>query len=145
MNNIEIKTSLPLDKDGFLRRECPNSACLKEFKWLPTEPQEGAPPTEVYYCPYCAQPSKPSSWLTQPQVEFFRNVAAKEAIKKFQDELGNASSLFSISAEGCSEPVPLTEPDDMHKVVPSCHPNEPLKVDESWSQDLHCLICGETF
>ena len=36
---FSIEMSLPLDSDGFLRRQCP--ACEREFKWLHAE-SEGA-------------------------------------------------------------------------------------------------------
>ena len=30
----------------------------------------------------------------------------------------------------------------MREVKPLCHPWEPIKVDEGWHGDIHCLICG---
>lgn len=38
MSEIPIPMSLPLDKDGFLRRECPN--CERQFKWWPSSSSE---------------------------------------------------------------------------------------------------------
>ena len=64
-NMTEIPMSLPLDKDSFLRRECPN--CERQFKWWPTPPEEEiseetqeAP--EAYFCPYCHEPTSPDAW-----------------------------------------------------------------------------------
>jgi len=37
---------------------------------------------------------------------------------------------------------PLTEPDDMRRIDFACHPAEPVKVLESWSEPPHCLVCG---
>ena len=52
--DVTLGVSLPLDSEGFLRRECPT--CEREFKWLPnldeneeTEPTAGG----GYFCPYC--------------------------------------------------------------------------------------------
>ena len=49
--------SVPLDSDGFIRRECPT--CEREFKSLAA--QGDAPKTELAeggaYCPYCAPPA----------------------------------------------------------------------------------------
>ncbi len=59
-DEVTLSMSLPLDGDGFLRRECPT--CEREFKWLPS-PQHGEgdaaaasdePAPERYFCPYCA-------------------------------------------------------------------------------------------
>jgi hypothetical protein len=38
MSEISIPMSLPLDTDGFLRRECPN--CERQFKSRPTQSSE---------------------------------------------------------------------------------------------------------
>ena len=35
MDEIEIPVTMPLDGDGFLRRECPT--CEEEFKWYAHE------------------------------------------------------------------------------------------------------------
>jgi hypothetical protein len=35
MGDVSIPMSLPLDGDGFLRRECPK--CERQFKWLHRE------------------------------------------------------------------------------------------------------------
>jgi hypothetical protein len=62
-DEVQLSMSLPLDGDGFLRREC--ATCEREFKWLPSPDQleEGngesraaatdAQPPDAYYCPYC--------------------------------------------------------------------------------------------
>jgi hypothetical protein len=60
MSEMSIAMSLPLDKDGFLRRECPH--CERQFKWWPTAPSEDAPEEarntpEAYFCPYCHEPA----------------------------------------------------------------------------------------
>jgi hypothetical protein len=39
-------------------------------------------------------------------------------------------------------PVP-DEPNDMRRVDFRCHPAEPAKVLESWTEPVHCLICGQ--
>jgi hypothetical protein len=70
-DNFETSMSIPLDSDGFLRRECPT--CERELKWKyldeeggeeAAEPEEGG-----YYCPYCAIPAPPANWLTKAQAE----------------------------------------------------------------------------
>ena len=70
-DEVQLSVALPLDSDGFLRRECPT--CEREFKWLPLPDTEGdeaviagneegkAP--ESYYCPQ-GLPSASTSRLT---------------------------------------------------------------------------------
>jgi hypothetical protein len=57
--------SLPLDSDGFLRRQCPT--CERELKWLAKEEEGEDPLTEPeggYFCPYCAIQAPSDSWWT---------------------------------------------------------------------------------
>jgi hypothetical protein len=60
-------------------------------------------------------------------------------------ERGNRRSNWisiEISALDLSLPEPLVELDDMIHVALPCHPEEPLKVDKAWEQEVACLVCG---
>lgn len=52
-DRIELGMTIPLDSDGFLRRECPS--CEREFKWRPSESdaeEAGESTDDVgYFCP----------------------------------------------------------------------------------------------
>lgn len=147
--------SLPLDADGFLRRECPN--CERQFKWWSTPPSEDdagetqeAP--EAYYCPYCHEPASPDGWWTKEQLEYVHKLAAAEVmgpeLRRFKDDMerGNRRSRglirFDVSPPPLSRPEPLTEPDDMVRIDVPCHPEEPTKVEEGWDGEVACLVCG---
>ena len=147
--------SLPLDTDGFLRRECPT--CERQFKWWPTSPSEEAAEVaqetpEVYYCPYCHEPAGPEAWWTKKQLEYVQELAAAEVLgpelRRFKNDMegGNRRSRelirFDVSLPPLSRPEPLAEPDDMVRIDVPCHPEEPLKVDEGWDQEVACLVCG---
>ena len=147
----EIPMSLPLDKDGFLRRECPN--CERRFKWWPTPPSEDASgeAPEAYFCPYCHEPAPLGSWWTKEQLEYAKELAAAEALgpqlrrMKGNLERGNRRSgmvRIEMSLPQFSRPEPLAEPDDMVRVDVPCHPEEPIKVIEEWDQEVACLVCG---
>ena len=154
MSERPIPMSLPLDKDGFLRRECPH--CERQFKWWPTSPSEEAfeevhEVPEAYFCPYCHEPADPNSWWTKEQLERAQQLAAAEALgpelRQFKSSMegGNRRSgmmRFDVSLPSLSRPEPLTEPDDMARVDVPCHPEEPIKVDEEWDKEVTCLICG---
>lgn len=155
--NLEI--SIPLD-NGFLRRECPS--CERQFKWY-TEPTEDRPdqyedPSD-YFCPYCGERASSDAWFTTEQVEFAADHARvqmegevgrmlERTARDFNRRSGSSSGPlgFSVSMEyerGRRTPKPtLREPSDMREVKPLCHPWEPIKVDEGWQGDIHCLICG---
>lgn len=146
--------SIPLDSDGFLRRECPT--CEREFKWLPTAEGEEATPTLAagFFCPYCAVQAAPDAWLTQAQVDMATSIAYDEVVapeleslKRSVEDLNRSSGgLMGIRADmTIEEPEPageLTETDDMRRVDFACHPTEPVKVLDDWHREVHCLVCG---
>ena len=82
---------IPLDNDGFLRRECPT--CGREFKWHDgpaNEEAEVAPVVDVYYCPLCGAPAGPDDWWTQSQLDFIHGNAAPLAMRQMGDMLADA-------------------------------------------------------
>jgi hypothetical protein len=152
---MEISVQLPLDSDGFLRRECPH--CLQQFKWHSgpaNEEAERYPNPVTYYCPFCGQPAGPESWWTQEQINYAEGLAAPAVAREMQHELEQAfkrvkNDYFSIKLtggfDGPNQPLALTEADDMVVVASPCHAYEPVKVPESHRGPFHCLICGEAF
>src|ERR1039458_3701595 len=73
-DEYETSMSVPLDTEGFLRRECPT--CEREFKWLPSqqdsdaEDREATPmPEGGYFCPYCAVQARGDAWFTKAQLD----------------------------------------------------------------------------
>src|SRR6266496_1848943 len=110
MSERTMSMSLPLDRDGFLRRECPN--CQRQFKWWPAPQgeQSDAPVAEVataaspareapeaYYCPYCHEPAKPDAWWTKAQVEYARQTAMAEV-------MGPELRRFERNVQGLNRP-----------------------------------------
>lgn len=141
--------SVPLDSEGFLRRECPT--CEREFKWRPTpEGVHGEPePEGGYFCPYCAVQAPAGSWWTKPQLDAARSHAFDAVVKPGLDDLtrsleGASSDFIKVSVSRMNSPKPpaLTEIDDMRLAEFSCHPEEPIKVLDGWRGDVHCLLCG---
>jgi DNA-directed RNA polymerase subunit RPC12/RpoP len=151
-DNVAIGMSLPLDSDGFLRRECPT--CEREFKWLYTPYEAGAEALVSdggYYCPYCGVQAPPNSWLTQAQVVLAQNAVATEVvgpmIEKLSKDMSRTSSgMISVSMQykPPEKMDPLTEVDDMRRADFTCHASEPVKVLDEWDREIYCLICGAT-
>jgi hypothetical protein len=151
-NEVALMMSLPLDSDGFLRRECPT--CEREFKWLHSTAEEGAAEVDDggYFCPYCGIQAPTNAWLTYAQIALAHNLIATEALGPVLEGLGrNLSDLGSrsggllsahIEYEAPEKLDPLTEDNDMRRVDFECHPSEPVKVLDDWGKPLHCLICG---
>lgn len=161
MSDKSIAMSLPLDSDGFLRRECPS--CKRQFKWRPVQPNDDAisdteknvASPDLYYCPYCGEPASLDQWWTQEQIEYAKQIAFARVLGPELREFGksiqnlNRSSRGFIKAEvslpDTSEPPHLQEPDDMIHLDFPCHPEEPLKITEDWDGQVHCLIDGMIF
>jgi hypothetical protein len=147
--------SIPLDADGFLRRECPT--CEREFKWMPNaddENDDGPVLDGGYFCPYCCVQAPTTEWLTQAQAALARNIVEKEVVgpllKDFGKEIDGigkgSGGLIGVSVD-YDEPDeldPLTETDDMKRVDFECHPLEPVKILDAWNDSVACLICGAT-
>ena len=81
-DKVSFGMTIPLDSDGFLRRECPT--CEREFKWRPSEAEaeEDVEPADAagYFCPYCGVQAPDDAWLTQAQVALTQNIVAREFI-----------------------------------------------------------------
>lgn len=129
MGDIQINISLPLDDEGFFRRECP--FCRKEFKVMLTK-EELAPLAQEgidsfmteseaktdsdsnsekieQFCPYCGQSAPHDSWWTQEQLSYINvfaqnimaNLVNEHLIGPLQKSFGQQhSGSFSISVKG---------------------------------------------
>jgi len=152
---MEIPFELPLDNDGYLRRQCPR--CERAFKWHPDDdvrPSDEPSEPVAYHCPYCGEVSPDDQWWTDEQVDFAQGLASMEAMRLVEQQLRptaekiNRSSGFikmELQTPTVNPPAPLFETDDMIAVEPPCHPEEPIKVSEEWDEELHCLVCGKVF
>lgn len=134
--------SVPLDSDGFLRRECP--ACEQQFKWRASGPDDEVEHVEQYFCPLCGRPAGLDAWWTREQLEHAEAAIVPEALQAVQEALGQ---VFKRSTDLGEVPVPepLHEPDDMVIVEPPCHSTEPVKVRDDAPSPYYCLVCGSPF
>lgn len=156
-DGVDIAMSIPLDVDGFLRRECPT--CEREFKWFPNDNDDDdvgdaiPVPDGGYYCPYCGVQAPADAWFTQAQLVFAENLIEVQVMGPMLKDLAKdvrgmgrrSGGLVSASVK-YDEPEeldPLTEEDDMRRVDFGCHASEPVKVLEDWTKPVRCLICGE--
>jgi hypothetical protein len=143
--------SVPLDSDGFMRRECPT--CEQEFKWRASQDgDEVVVHVDQYYCPLCGVPSGVDNWWTQAQLDYMEALVVPDALRDIQNMLGDAFRgnkhvKFEASSEIGVTPMPaaLFEPDDMVIVEPPCHAFEPVKIPEHHPGPFHCLVCGSQY
>ncbi len=149
---ITLSMEIPVDSDGFLRRECPT--CEREFKWLPAAEDDDAvsPLDGGYFCPYCGVQAPDDAWSTKAQLALARDITQAEVVEpmlsKFADDIARTFQRAGMTTRSAprrqlGEPEPLTEADDMTRVDFTCHPSEPLKVLDDWREPVRCLICGQ--
>jgi uncharacterized Zn finger protein (UPF0148 family) len=79
-DEVTLSVSIPLDSDGFMRRQCPT--CEREFKSRPTpDGEEPVPvPDGGYFCPYCGVQAPLGSWFTKAQAELAQAIAVAEVV-----------------------------------------------------------------
>jgi uncharacterized Zn-finger protein len=151
MDEISISRRLPLDDDGFLRRECPHRG--RQFKQRPGTSDETQESPGAYYCPHCSASADADDWYTAQQLEYIQQQMMAEIIGpslyRLQQQLEQANQSGLLRIEMTStvpmEPEPLTECNDMVRLVFPCHVEEPIKVDEHWDQEVICVVCGTRY
>src|SRR5437870_788304 len=92
-DEISLSMSLPLDSDGFLRRECPT--CERELKFRVTHSEDAEEPLAGgYFCPYCGVQAPPEAWHTKPQIAYAQAIVARDGLGPLFNEL--EKSGFSV-------------------------------------------------
>lgn len=133
---------IPLDADGYLRRECPN--CERDFKRVvqkafDTERSWRSP--EGLYCPYCGLQSTSNTWLTKAQVQYSKKVLA-ELVARERTRKGIKTLLPPPHVSSRLTRGELSEANDMRIVRSPCHSEAAIKVSDRWIGDLRCTVCG---
>ena len=150
-DELNLSFTLPLDDDGFLRRQCPT--CEREFKWLASQPDDVEDDSdaddEQYYCPYCGVQA--DEWLTEQQAEDAKAIVMRQVLDPTLDGLKRAAADLNRSGglvradvdfDMPREPDEQTEDITMRRVEFACHPEEPVKVLDDWTRPVFCLTCG---
>lgn len=162
-----MQISLPLDEDGYFRRECP--LCLKEFKVLLTDEERGEFENGIlnslvdknsdetiddeqieHFCPYCGQNSKADAWWTQEQLEYINSIVQNIFAKILNENLINPLKSSSrnnsnIKFEGkeieAEDSWIQPETNDMKIFgLPCCQ--RKIKIQDTWDGPVHCYFCG---
>jgi hypothetical protein len=146
-NIIHKEVSIPLDDDGFLRRECPY--CCREFK-IRKDDFESLDINKEYYCPYCGENASPLAWITKGQKELFNKIAENVAVDIINKEfvtflkgLDNPSKGVRVTAHELERGNELINPEinDMKIIeLPCCQKS--IKIDQDRDSQIHCYYCG---
>lgn len=162
---VEEEIELPVDRRGFLRKECGN--CHRQFKLRRLE-SDGAyflrrmarglthgneheiPSTvPMRSCPYCGRRAEGDEWWTEEQRLFLTRVATSlsekvrfEQLRHVELTLGQNPYLTFLPVA----PAPMVtqlrpEVDDM-RLVPMVCCGEEIKIRESWTGTIRCPFCA---
>jgi hypothetical protein len=90
-DKVTLSFAVPIDSDGFMRRECPT--CERELKWKGTSDAEDETPTPDggYYCPYCRIQGPTDAWWTKEQLEHAKTIAYREIVAPQIDNFAGPS------------------------------------------------------
>lgn len=162
---FEEQLKLPLDRRGFLRREC--ETCHRQFKlrWREHDavlvmrrlgaelPHVNADEVETSaarrVCPYCAARASADAFWTEEQRLFLSRKAASLGEEIRFEQLRHVERTIGQNPNLTFLPVPpqpgklgvRAEPDDM-RVVPMVCCGEDVKVRDTWSGAVHCPFCA---
>lgn len=84
-NSVYYETSIEVDEDGYIDKECPNDKCLSKFK-VKADDWCNLVSDEEVHCPYCGHIAPANSWYTTEQIE----EAKSQAIQSVKNQLGEA-------------------------------------------------------
>jgi len=129
MSEIIKGIKIPLDDEGYLRRECP--FCMNEFKILPKEEDlDGSEPENLeqfmieedkkdgiddesseneVFCPYCGQQAEEDQWFTQEQADYINSITQNIVADLINDNLinplkrnlgGSSRGMISVEFKG---------------------------------------------
>ena len=93
----EMSIDIPIDGDGYLGRECPDTNCKGYFKITPGTGLENS--TE-FYCPYCGYRGDTSNFTTEDQIEYALSVAKRRILDAFRKDLRKAVEFNSRPKRG---------------------------------------------
>ena len=156
--------SIPLDPEGFFRRQCPD--CRREFKlrWteldgslilrhlgtaIPFANGDEVAQDSPLICPYCAHREQAVSFFTAAQRAHLAKRAESlvaeirfEQLRHVERSLADNPypTFLAIPPEpfhGTLEP----DPDDMRVILLPCC-SEEIKVGEGWDDSLCCPFCA---
>jgi len=160
MASVNLNIELPVDQEGFLRRECPY--CNREFKMLFKSAnkvnlsdieitEKLADDNKEFYCPYCGQSADQNSFWTKDQIRYVHEIANQKVLQPMLDDFGkdiekisrkNDFIKFKVERKQAKKPVISPEPNDMSMLESQCC-SEKIKVEEGWEGFIYCVICGK--
>lgn len=140
LKRAQLSIPVSIDEKGYYDKECPNPACLFQFK-VRADDWKNLFSDDAVYCPKCRHEAPAQSWWTTKQIE----EGKRQAIKHIRGLIGEALHhdarefnrqqpksgfiTMSMNASGCSR---------MHIVVP-------IPAQKEMQLEIQCEKCNANF
>lgn len=147
MTQIIKNLPLPVDEDGFLRRECPY--CKRQFK-LHQDEFGSLQDESDHYCPYCGQIANSGQWGTEEQAEHINtnldNIVAdllnENLINPLQHSFSHSNNIeFTGKEIEKKNQIIQPETNDMKTIILACCQKR-VKIIDEWDKGVKCYYCG---
>lgn len=77
-DEFSLSIAVPTDESGFVGRECPSDSCSPGYFKVKLGTGITGGQTEAF-CPYCRHRDEPSSFFTESQLQFAKDIVMREA------------------------------------------------------------------
>lgn len=135
--HFSMTVTIPNDSDGMRSRECPSVSCSPAyFKVRPGTGVTG--PQTLAYCPYCRHHSDPSDFNTKAQIEYAKQVVAREALGGIDNLIKDSLELGPSGTKTIDGGLFSLE----ISYKPLSRPPVPRPSGEELRRDLVCPKCG---
>lgn len=95
--NSQLTVPVPLSKEGFLGRECPQHDCKKYFGIVPGTGLQGD--NNPCHCPYCGYKDDRSSFYTEEQIKYLQSLVQQKLSDALFGDLQELSSRINSQNE----------------------------------------------
>jgi len=93
-----LSVSLPVDKEGYLGRECPDPNCEHYFKIKPGTGLKGL--TLPCHCPYCGYKGPMNHFHSRSQIDYAASVAKRKVHEAISHDLEDMARDFNRRTQG---------------------------------------------
>jgi len=136
-SKYQMNVKLPTDADGLTARECPSSDCSPAY--FKVKPGTGITSEQVSaYCPYCGRKGDPSDFHTKAQIEYAKDILAREATDGIERELKSALGIGPFGSRRIGDGLFSLE----ISLKPGFKPPIRRPHEEVLRRDVVCSHCG---
>lgn len=138
-SGLTVSVPVRTDDEGYLDRECPNEACLFQFKVFEQDWKDICR-DEAIHCPLCGHQAPSKSWWTKEQIESAKEQAIGVMTATINKSLADSARAFNRKQKPgfITMSMTVTGGRDNHTVVP-------IAALEAMKLKIQCESCATRF